>query len=347
MAKTDIPMVVAKGDDQIVGLQIGKHFKKEIKSFLINDSEKLPLKKNNLERIMTPYKEYLMKKHINIYNEILGLSKGADISLEDALKLQFRRELSRKAALDCSTFAIHSKGILAQTIDLNGNIGNYGNVIKIEKEDGQSQLIYSFSGLLGYLGINSSGVAIGINMVFALPWQVGISPYLLIRELLALGSVDECLTYIKNVKIASSRSLTIIDSQQLINIEIDPTKEISIIKKDMLCHTNHFVHEKMIKAEKFNIFSVNSSKIRHKRLITLVKNNMLNIEDIDTNQIHEIIFDKILSDHHNNPFGICNHVEKDGYPKTVGGIVMDIKNKVLHVRKGRICSAKTHTFSFQ
>ena len=61
-------------------------------------------------------------------------------------------------------------------------------------DHGRRSLLLSFGGLLGYLGINSDGLAIGLNLVLGGDWGPGIPPYLAIRHLLdSAGSVAEAL----------------------------------------------------------------------------------------------------------------------------------------------------------
>ena len=342
--ENSIPFLLLEGEAYENGFKIGSILKNEINEFLGSDLAGVGKNKEQVEIILKPYYLYLNERHPSLIDEISGLANGANITFYTALMLQYRRELTRDKSLDCSLIAIKGfNNILAQTIDLSGTIGNYGVVTKIVTPNEPIQLLYTFAGLLGYLGLNSNNIAIGINMVFSKDWQVGISPYLLIRELLRLKSIDECINYLKKIKISSSRSLTLIDEKQLVNIEISPTKELSIKYEDKLSHTNHFIHENMLCEEDLNIFSVNSSKKRHDRLKTLFDENEFKFNQ-NKDKDHEWIFDNIFSDHEGFPTSICNHVNHSLYPKTVASVVIDINMQTLRIRKGLTCENKTIEF---
>ena len=75
--------------------------------------------------------------------------------------------------------------MLAQTIDLSGDLDDQITVLEIARTGSSRRvLMLSFGGLLGYLGLNSDGLTIGLNLVLAGDWRPGLPPYLVIRHLL-------------------------------------------------------------------------------------------------------------------------------------------------------------------
>ncbi len=124
----------------------------------------------------------------------------------------------------------------------------------------------SFGGLLGYLGINSDGLAIGLNLVLGGDWRPGLPPYLAIRHLLdRAGSVAEALAILPALPLASSRSLTLCDAVSIACVEIlggqlRVTAEAG--QAGQSAHTNHFLHQDFAAADELNIFARNSSRLR-------------------------------------------------------------------------------------
>ncbi|WP_246794886.1 C45 family autoproteolytic acyltransferase/hydolase [Burkholderia perseverans] len=206
--------------------------------------------------------------------EIHGLAEGADIATEDAFLLQLRRELSGfqriPARGDCTTFGRHAGGesIVAQTIDLNGDMAGELSVLEIDggpAGDGQraarpaSVALLSFTGLTGYLGINDRGLAIGLSLVLGGLWRPGIPGYLAIRHLLdRCASVDECLDTLRALPLASSRALTIADAARVVTVEYTPDALV-VMEGAQHAHTNHFQHPELAADDALNPFARTSS----------------------------------------------------------------------------------------
>ena len=231
---------------------------------------------------------------------------------------------------DCSSVGIHNSDniVTAQTIDLNGDMTELGNVFRIKPENKNNLEIlqYSFAGLLGYVGMNNFGLAITINLVISDGWQVGIPPYLLARKFLEFKTIEECIELVKRIPIASSRSFIIQDKYRQINLEITPT-EYRVIESDFLLHTNHYLHSDFITKDKLNIFSKNSSI---KRL------NILQSGLKDGSSLDDIKF--IFQDHSVFPVGICAH-NQGNYKinETVAAVIMYPNKKDFYALKGKPC----------
>ncbi|KUZ76033.1 peptidase C45 [Burkholderia ubonensis] len=202
----------------------------------------------------------------DLAEEVHGLAEGAGITLEDAYLLQLRRELAGfrriPARGDCTTFARHANGqaVVAQTIDLNGDMAGELSVLEIAPDAGGAPVaLVSFTGLLGYLGINGHGVAIGLNLVLGGEWRPGIPGYLTIRHLLdTCASVDECVDTLRRLPRASSRALTIADARRVVTVETLPD-DLVVIEGVEHAHTNHFLHPAFAAGDALNPFARTSS----------------------------------------------------------------------------------------
>ena len=201
--------------------------------------------------------------------EVDGLASGAGIGLDDAYLLQLRREAvgyqKIPAAGDCTTMALLAghDTTLAQTIDLNGGMRSELAVLDLTlPEDGRQVLMASFTGLLGYLGMNSRGLGICLNLVLAGDWRPGIPGYMLIRHLLdTADTVDDCIRIIGALPRASSRALTISDGIRLACVEYTPT-EVTVKWADRMAHANHFLDARLATLDELNPFARNASLAR-------------------------------------------------------------------------------------
>ena len=274
--KTVAP-VLALGTPYQRGEAHGSQCAAELRAFLDDDLCRLnrllpqPTTLVELAPLLAAYRDQLALGTPQLLAEIDGLAAGAGISQDEALLLQLRREImgfQRIPTLgDCTTYARvgdqpGTGTVLAQTVDLNGNLDEVLNVLRTGTKAGHQSLVLSFGGLLGYLGLNSNGLAIGINLVLGGRWGPGIPPYLLIRHLLdTTGSVAEALAVLPSLNVASSRTLTLLDRQEVACVEI-LDNQLRIARGRSSVHTNHFLQPDFAVREELNPFALNSSRQR-------------------------------------------------------------------------------------
>lgn len=278
-----------------VGFQHGAAHKGRIRAFLSDDLARLNAilpEKATLESLTPTLRAYgrAIADHLpQLFEEMYGLAVGADITLDQALLLQLRREIAgfqkirlparrhfADAGGDCTTLGriTEAGAVVAQTIDLNGRMEPELTVARITLEDEARQvLLLSFTGLLGYLGMNDRGVAIGLNLVLGGEWHPGIPGYMAIRHLLdQASSVDEALALLEALPLASSRALTIADANRVVVVEL-VAGEMRIIEGREVAHTNHFLHADLLHYDELNPFARTSSA----RRLTACRHGLANL----------------------------------------------------------------------
>ncbi|SDE02646.1 C45 family autoproteolytic acyltransferase/hydolase [Glycomyces harbinensis] len=201
----------------------------------------------------------------DLAEEVDGLAEGAGIDRDEAWLLQLRREIlgySRVTAGDCTTYAsVRGRPVLAQTVDLNGGLDDQIAVLAVSGPRHRS-LVLSFAGLLGYLGVNDAGVAVGLNLVIGGTWRPGVPPYLAIRHALdTADDVDHAVAILCGLDLASSRSFTVCGGGRAVCVEA-LGEERRLIEGPELVHANHFLHADLTARDEINVFAKNSSKRR-------------------------------------------------------------------------------------
>ncbi|MEO6700158.1 MAG: C45 family peptidase [Jatrophihabitantaceae bacterium] len=271
-----VPFVRTEGDPYEVGYQHGAARAEALHAFLDDGLARLdrlvtsPVSMQSLRPSLRGYDEQLSRATPDLATELDGLAAGAGISRDQALLLQLRREIMGYQRIptmgDCTTYARSSDPgagtdpVLAQTVDLNGELDDQLVVLQVALA-GRSRrsLVLSFGGLLGYLGVNSDGLAIGLNLVLGGRWVPGVPPYLAIRHLLDNAStVTEAIGVLQQLPLASSRSLTLCDLERSAYLEILDGR-IRVVPATTPVHTNHFLHPDFTSADELNVFARNSS----------------------------------------------------------------------------------------
>ncbi len=270
-----VAYVRAHGSPFTVGRAHGAVLAPQLRTFLDDDVCRLnrllpaPVSVSSLKDQLDAYGTAIAAGTPALYDEIRGLAVGADMTLHEALLLQVRREILGYRRVptmgDCTTYARvdpddPGSSVLAQTVDLNGDMDDVIGVLRVGTgEAGHESLVLSFAGLLGYLGINSRGLAIGINLVLGGRWRPGVPPYLAIRHLLdTTGNVDEAVAALRDLRLASSRTITLCDTTSAAVVEI-LGDEMWVSAGRSTTHTNHFLNPAFAPHDELNVFARTSS----------------------------------------------------------------------------------------
>lgn len=340
-----VPLVRAAGDHFTIGRRHGDVRGSALRAFLDDGLCRLhhvmpaPVTMDELTPTLHAYREAIAAHTPGLAEELRGLAYGAGISPDQALLLQLRREimgyLKVGAAAECTTYArAGATAVLAQTIDLNGNLDDQISVLDVAPTGARGRsLVLSFAGLLGYLGLNSSGLAIGLNLVLGGEWRPGVPPYLAIRHLLdTAASVDEAIAILRDMPLASSRSITLCDAEKAAWVEL-LGDQLRVSEADQSVHTNHFLHPDLAPYDEINIFSRNSSVRRLDACLS-------RLADLPPGARTDDHF-ALLS-----AAPICVPDEGDiRRERTVAAVVMFPARGELHLRPGDPSRSQTHVFS--
>ena len=278
MAAPPIPLVAAQGSPFDIGRCHGTALGPALRAFLDDGLGRLdqllraPVPRDGLRAVIEPYGAAIASATPDLAEEIEGLAEGAAISWHDAVLLQVRREVMGyqkvPSAGDCTTYARVAGGpwgepVLAQTIDLSGNLDDQIAVLHISPAaTARKVLVLSFAGLLGYLGINSSGLAVGLNLVLGGDWRPGVPPYLAIRHVLEVAdSVEAAVKVLSSLPLASSRSIMLCGGQEAGYAEV-LGDELRFTAASQPVHTNHYLDAGFAHADEINVFAGNSSRQR-------------------------------------------------------------------------------------
>ncbi|KUN00452.1 peptidase C45 [Streptomyces yokosukanensis] len=275
MPTESLPRIRAEGAPFDLGRAHGRERAPALRAFLhdalcrLNHILPRPVTAAELSPTIAAYRTAIEDAVPDIAREIEGLAEGAGLSLAEAYLLQLRREIMgyRKVPTmgDCTTYArsgtaAGGRPVLAQTVDLNGDLDDQITVLDVAPTGSRRRvLLLSFGGLLGYLGLNSSGLAVGINLVLGGTWRPGVPPYLAVRHLLdRAGTVDEAVALLQTLPLASSRSLTLCDSSRAVWAE-HLEGRWRFCDGPQTLHTNHFLHPDLAPHDEVNVFARRSS----------------------------------------------------------------------------------------
>lgn len=336
------------GDHREQGFQLGQLQRDAIASFLedglcrLHDLSDQKWSVSDLRPLIRAHGKVIARETPKAFQLIEGLAEGSGISLDEALLLQLRREAVGyshvKTRGECTSFVtrIGSGLVGAQTIDLNGCMDDHMRVVRYVNPQGLSILMLTYTGLLGFIGLNDQGLAVLINLVVGGHWQPGIPPYLVVRELLEEPNLQSAQARLRTLPFASSRSLTLLDANSHINVEVCGHMRIEA-QRPWALHTNHYLAEELVLEDALNVFARSDSRKRMKSALAL-------LESLNRKTDAESLF-ALMSFHgaDREQGAICVHntARDRRADHTVAAAVLDIGKGEMHVRIGPTCQSAT------
>lgn len=275
-----------------------------------------------------PYAECVREQLPWIAAEVAGLAAGSGVTVEDAWWLQLRRELNPYPAGDCSTVALPGAGLIGQTVDLPPELGHGLHLLDIDADaESPAALVVTFAGLLGYLGINSAGLAVGINMVQSADWGTGVPPYLLVRAVLRCANLDDAVELLRRTPRASSRCLTLLAGHDAVLVEMTAT-ELRTSAASVIAMTNHYLHPDLAPLDASDPTTRMESRLRRRRLRTKLESAAPNLAGLQNALLDEAF-----------QVGPAHSAPADqpapGPLATVATVVLDPERGAVHLRPGQ------------
>jgi len=336
------PIIEINGTPFEMGYQHGVQLSNTIQKYLIWIEKLTQMSLGTLSDHAKKFIPLLKEFSPSYFEEMKGLAKGANLTIEEAALCQLRAEAVHKIDGGCTAFAIKGDAtvdgnvIAGQNQDLSSEYTDISVIIKINPQKPvPKSILFTFAGQLGYAGMNDAGIAQFANSLYDFKWKSGISHYPLRRSFLEQTNTTDCLNIIQKTPICSAANVLIVDKQNnILDVEILPGKNQNDIieeKSKVLIHTNHYLSKKYIKRQT----ELPDSPYRLNRMEYLINEKW---GTIDTN-----VMKNILADHENNPSGICRHGGNDMH--SISGYIAEPSKHLFHIRYGHGCTGTWKTFT--
>lgn len=243
-----------KGTPHQNGKLHGSTFKKEIKE-LVQIRKKLLLPylvsidQTEMNKVILDSLNHL-KKFPDLYEEIQGISEGAEVPISDILIVNnytdYRDFGAPKSDEGCSVFSCHTEkeAICGQTWDMHKSATPY--ILHLSIKGPQPKEVLTVTGCLALAGINSQPVGVFINNMHSRETHEGLIWPALVRKLLDHSSADSALDFLKENLPCSGHNYLICDPKTAINVETTGKRfEVTTKIKETgySFHTNHYVSE--------------------------------------------------------------------------------------------------------
>ena len=341
------PRYILKGSPFEVGYQHGHKAKSEVNRCISNYQLFFQMMGMSWENVLLEAQKYIepVKRHFpETLEEMEGIAKGAEVDFDSILMINCRSEIFSSAGCTetegCTAYAVapnKTTGVtyIGQNWDYFDPHGDTLILLEIEQNHRPKILMITEAGIVGKIGLNSSGVGIAMNALSVDRVTTGVPVHIVMRGVLNSESLNTALNTVAASNVASAVNFVIGHHQTgVVNMEIIPgCYDLSFPDRGFVVHTNHLISERLLrKVNDLNRIMLLDSFIRLNRAYCLF--SQADVIDLDT-------LKAIQSDHLNYPQSICRHLVSDDPTQLVSifALALDLKNKVMHLAAGQPCQS--------
>ena len=345
-------VIELSGDPYERGQKYGSKCKKLIKKYLdiwfswlsSVQPPDISLTKEQALNLSSKYLPYATDYAPDLIEECRGIADGANIDFVEVFFLNcsldmldfvfaaLRWKYSTRGSsiktwlprFGCTTFMVSGKAtksnndvILGQTFDMiHGEaLQESAILLKISPRKGPTSIHYSLAGVVGFNGLNSSGIGMVYNKIVTNDSEPGVPQPFIARKALQQKRIGDALDSILNCKRASGSNYMVGDKNgEIFNVECTATAHDVMIPFDgVMGHSNHIISGSL---KSFSIYApdYSNSLVRWNRI-----NKYLNDEK---GKITAEGCKEWLKDHVNYPLSLCSHEEAPSEIKTMSGMIL-------------------------
>ena len=191
----------------------------------------------------------------DLHAEMLAMAEAADISPAEAVIvggytdfLDTVRAAAGTASIEDACTAViipdavaGGSGFLAQTWDMHASATPHIILLDVAPASGPRALVFTTVGTLGQIGINDSGISIGINNLTAGDGRIGVTWPFVVRKALHQTDLDAAIQCVLDAELAGAHNFLLFDDTgRGVSIEAMPTAtHIVELDAEPVAHTNH------------------------------------------------------------------------------------------------------------
>ena len=170
-----------------------------------------------------------------------------------------------------------------QTWDMHASATPYVILLRGKPNDAPDFLAFTVTGCVGMIGLNSAGIAVGVNNLMATDGQIGVTWPFVARKILRQENLDDALACLTTAKLAGAHNYMLMDGDgRGYEVEaMSTTQHVHELGDDAISHTNHCLIQKNLDvARERPPGSQNSSENRLRRANELLAKDDITIDDL-------------------------------------------------------------------
>ncbi len=193
------------------------------------------------------------------------------------------------ASDNCTAFLVPKnrsatgQAFFGQTWDMHASATPYVILLRGAPESGPEFLTFTITGCVGMIGMNSAGIAVGINNLMATDGQIGVTWPFVVRKILQQDNLDDALECVTDAKLAGAHNYLLMDRDGAgYEVEAMSTSQhLHALGDETITHTNHcLIQQNLDVSRERPPESRNSSEKRLKRARKLLSKEQIELDDL-------------------------------------------------------------------
>jgi isopenicillin-N N-acyltransferase-like protein len=281
--------------------------------------------------------------------EIEGIARGAEVSVDDILiinartdlKFMFEKSAAEKNQPGCTALAIKKgEGVdallaLGQNWDWNLHFKDTAALLRINPDEGPSIVMFTEAGMVGKIGFNHHRLGVCLNYLEHASnlshESLGVPVHNLLRTVLTSRTASEAYSKVALFPRCGTANFLIAQfsktGSEIMDIEITPDA-VAIIRpeKEYLLHTNHYVSPSL-KDGCMSMGGVSTTN-RYETGYSL-------LDSIDHKEADPVeTMKKVLELREGAPYSVSRSPAPGSQSSTIAGIVMDLSRNFFYLAPG-------------
>lgn len=287
----------------------------------------------------------------DILEELEGIARGAEVSLEEIVALNARYELvfalstpPQRRSSGCTSMVALPQvtkddvTIIGQNWDWMPRFKGLNVILELDEVGKPTMVTHTEAGMLAHKGMNSAGVAVCLNALASNKDSFGLTtPFLIVaRGILNADSFSEALRAVFRARVTVSFNFLIAHRDgEAIDLEVTP-KDTGFLYPEggILTHSNNFLSFTN-RGDLVDTFktALPDTILRYHRAKELLQ--------LDEGHIGISSFKRVFKDHFSYPNSICRHADaRDKEPMQLAtkcSAIMDLKERTFYLTDGPPC----------
>lgn len=179
--------------------------------------------------------------------------------------------------------AVNGQGMYGQTWDMHNTATPYVILIHGTPDDAPDFLTFTNTGCVGMIGMNSEGIAVGINNLMATDGQIGVTWPFVVRKILQQDNLESALDCLTSAPLAGAHNYMLMDKHgNGYEVEAMSTRvHVEKLEATAIAHTNHCLIDDTLAVQRQRpAESQLSSENRLSRAYELLQGESITPEDL-------------------------------------------------------------------
>ena len=242
---TGFPLLDVVGDARARGIAHGEGFRERILETFAFYMDDLfaggPLDAGTIENCAERIRALTIKYAPTMVDEIEGIAAGSTLAAWKIFVLNARTEILNARVNECTALYFAETGILAQNWDWVEPLEALVVVIRHEHADGHRHVTFCEPGMVAKIGMNSAGIGVCLNILFAAHGLSGLPVHILVGAVLNARNFEQARHVLDHCGLGKASHLLVGDAKgAAVSMEyygdeyhaLDP-------RQGVLLHTNH------------------------------------------------------------------------------------------------------------